>query len=80
MKPRTFTTRKFDGDSAYSWAVFDKASLKGLRPGIVFYGDARPVMTGLGQAEARRVAARLTAEAKAVSDQTREVRAMRRQA
>lgn len=59
-----YTSRKYDGDDAYSWAVFDKRQLKGLQRGVIFYDQARPVMTGLGQAEARRVAARLTEESR----------------
>ena len=46
-----FTTRKFDGDSANSWAVFRKADVKGTR-GVVFYGQARPVMCGMSKREA----------------------------
>lgn len=58
-----YTTRKFDGDDLYSWAVFRKSDVKGMR-GIIFYGQARPVMTGLSQREAKRVADRLTREGK----------------
>ena len=46
-----FTTRKFDGDCAYSWAVFRKADVKGTR-GVVFYGQAHPVVCGLSKSEA----------------------------
>ena len=46
-----FATRKFDGDSQYSWAVFKAAEVKGRR-GIIFYGDAEPIVTGLSKREA----------------------------
>ena len=40
MKPGQFTTRKFDGDDSYSWAVFRKEDLPSGHRGIVFYGQA----------------------------------------
>lgn len=57
---RTYTYRKYDGDCPNSWAVFDKADLKGLPRGIIFYGMATPVMTGMSQSEAKATAERLT--------------------
>ena len=53
MKPGQFTTRKFDGDDSYSWAVFRKEDLPSGHRGIVFYGQARPVVSGLSRQGAR---------------------------
>lgn len=47
-----YTTRKFDGDDCYSWAVFKKDDVKGLR-GVVFYGQAKPVVEGCSRLEAQ---------------------------
>ena len=47
-----FSVKKFDGDDQYSWAVFRKADVKGLRSPI-FYGQATPIINGLDQSEAR---------------------------
>ena len=44
-----FTTRKYDGDDQYSWAVFRKNDLPKGHRGIVFYGEARPVVCGLSR-------------------------------
>lgn len=49
------TTRKFDGDDQYSWAVFYKADVKAIR-GIIFYGEAQPLATGMGRDEAKSTA------------------------
>ncbi len=46
-----FATRKYNGDSQYSWAVFRAAEVKGFR-GIVVYGNAEPIVTGLTKREA----------------------------
>lgn len=46
------TVRKFDGDDAYSWAVFRKRDIPRGRRGVIFYGEARPVVTGLSRREA----------------------------
>ena len=59
MAAAKHVAKKFDGDDSYSWAVFRAADVKGLR-GIVFYGQARPVMSGMSRAEAQRVAKRLS--------------------
>lgn len=48
-----YTTRKFDGDDCYSWAVFRKADLPKGHRGIVFSGEARPVVSGCGRSEAK---------------------------
>tara|TARA_R100001377_G_scaffold59786_1_gene36086 strand:+ start:475 stop:657 length:183 start_codon:yes stop_codon:yes gene_type:complete len=48
---KKFTIRKFDGDDSYSWAVFRTQDVKGMR-GIIFYGQARPVMNGMSRTEA----------------------------
>ena len=47
-----YTIKKFNGDDQYSWAVFRKADVKGMRSPI-FYGQARPVMNGLSRSEAQ---------------------------
>jgi len=47
-----YTIKKFNGDDQYSWAVFRKADVKGMRSPI-FYGQARPVMSGLSRREAQ---------------------------
>ena len=49
---KKFTIKKFNGDDSYSWAVFYAADVKGMRSPI-FYGDARPVMSGLARSEAQ---------------------------
>lgn len=46
-----YSIRKFDGDSIYSWAVFRKNDVKGTR-GVVFYGQAKPVVCGLSKSQA----------------------------
>jgi hypothetical protein len=46
-----FATRKFNGDSQYSWAVFRAADVKGQR-GILVWGCADPIVTGLTKREA----------------------------
>ena len=61
MAKNKFTTRKFDGDDAYSWAVFYAADIRGTR-GIVFYGDARPVVCGLSRSSAQAIAKRKNSE------------------
>jgi len=47
-----YTIKKFNGDDQYSWAVFRKADVKGMRSPI-FYGQATPIINGLDQYEAR---------------------------
>lgn len=42
---------KYDGDDAYSYAVFRANDVKGLRS-PVFYGDARPVKCGMSKMQA----------------------------
>ena len=49
---KKFTIKKFNGDDSYSWAVFYAADVKGMRSPI-FYGDARPVMSGLTRSDAQ---------------------------
>jgi hypothetical protein len=48
-----YTLRKFDGDDSYSWAVFRKADLPKGHRGIVFYGEAQPVVCGCSRGEAQ---------------------------
>ena len=56
-----YTLRKFDGDDAYSWAVFRKADLPKGHRGIVFYGDAEPVVSGCARGEANHYKTQLEA-------------------
>ena len=46
------TIRKFNGDDRYSWAVFRKEDLPKGHRGIVFYGEARPLVSGCSRDEA----------------------------
>jgi len=46
------TLRKFDGDDSYSWAVFRKSDLPKGHRGPVFYGMARPLVSGCSRSEA----------------------------
>ena len=48
-----FTARKFNGDDQYSWAVFRKEDLPRGHRGIVFFGQAQPVVSGMSRSEAR---------------------------
>lgn len=41
-----YTIKKYNGDDQYSWAVFRKADVRGMRSPI-FYGQATPVINGL---------------------------------
>ena len=56
-----YTIKKYNGDDQYSWAVFRKADVKGMRSPI-FYGDAQPVMSGMDRNEARYQKTRLEAK------------------
>ena len=47
-----YVTRKFDGDDMYSWAVFKKADIPKGRRGIIFYGEAKPIVCGLSRNQA----------------------------
>ena len=47
-----YTIKKFNGDDAYSWAVFRAQDVKGMRSPI-FFGDARPVVSGLSRSDAQ---------------------------
>lgn len=51
LKSNNFTIKKFDGDSAGSYAVFRKADVKG-KGSIIFYGEAQPIVCGLTKREA----------------------------
>ncbi len=59
-----YTARKYEGDDAYSWAVFRALDIPKGRRGILFSEDARPVMNGLSMSEARSRAKSLTAGSK----------------
>lgn len=58
-----FTIKKFEGDSAWSYAVFRKAEVKGIR-GVVFWEQARPIVCGLSRREAQYERMALEAEEK----------------
>lgn len=44
--------RKFNGDDSYSWAVFRKEDLPAGHRGIVFLGEAEPIVSGLDRTQA----------------------------
>lgn len=46
-----FTIKKFDGDSAGSYAVFRKEAVKG-KGSIICWGEATPIVCGLTRREA----------------------------
>jgi len=48
-----YTIRKYNGDDSYSWAVFLKSEIPTGRRGTIFYGEARPVYSGLTRSSAR---------------------------
>ncbi len=47
-----YSIKKFNGDDQYSWAVFRAQDVKGMRSPI-FYGQARPVVSGLTRSDAQ---------------------------
>jgi hypothetical protein len=47
-----YAIRKFDGDDCYSWAVFRKSDLSKGHRGIVFYGEAQPLVCGCSRSDA----------------------------
>ena len=47
-----YSIKKFNGDDQYSWAVFRAQDVKGMRSPI-FFGDARPVVSGLSRSDAQ---------------------------
>jgi len=51
MAKAKFRCMKFDGDDAYSWAVFRSEDVRGLRS-PVFWGQARPIVTGCSRGQA----------------------------
>lgn len=51
-KAKKYTIRKYNGDDLYSWAVFRKDSIPKGHRGVVFYGQAEPILCGLGKREA----------------------------
>ncbi len=54
-----FVLRKFNGDDSYCWAVFKKSDLPKGHRGIVFWGEARPVVSGCSRRQAKHYAGRL---------------------
>ena len=46
------TIRKYNGDDAYSWAVFKKKDIRGIK-GVIFYGQATPLVSGCSRTEAK---------------------------
>ena len=59
---RKLTLRKFNGDDAYSWAVFYADTLPKGHRGPVFYGMARPIVSGCSRSEAQYHKRRLEAK------------------
>ena len=53
-------TRKFNGDDSYSWAVFRKDDLPKGHRGIVFSGEARPIVNGCSRSQAQHHAKTLS--------------------
>lgn len=55
-KPRKvkLAVRRFEGDDTFSWAVFYANDVNNLRGQIVQYGDAEPILCGVGKQEADR--------------------------
>lgn len=49
---KKYAIRKYNGDDAYSWAVFRISDLAGKK-GIIFYGDATPVVSGCNKTAAQ---------------------------
>jgi hypothetical protein len=46
------TIRKYENDDNHSWAVFRKCDINHLR-GVVFRGQAQPLVQGLSRMDAR---------------------------
>lgn len=49
---KKYTYKKYDGDDKYSYAVFLAADVKG-KGTIIFYGQAKPVVSGCSRYEAK---------------------------
>ena len=58
---KKYSIKKFNGDDQYSWAVFRAQDVKGMRSPI-FYGQARPVVSGLDRSEAQYLKRQLEAK------------------
>jgi hypothetical protein len=41
-----YTIKKYNGDDQYSWAVFYKDDVRGIRGNVVFAGQAKPIISG----------------------------------
>jgi hypothetical protein len=54
------TARKFEGDDSYSWAVFRASDIPKGRRGVLFWEDAKPVISGMSRDEAQMAAKRLS--------------------
>ena len=54
-----YTIKKFDGDDSYSWAVFYASDVRGMRSPI-FWGEAKPLISGLDRTSALDVVKHLT--------------------
>lgn len=46
------TIKKFEGDDQLSWAVFKAEDVKG-KGSIIFYGQAKPIVSGLSRRQAQ---------------------------
>lgn len=53
MKKRNLSIRKFDGDDVYSYAVFRTEDIKKYKSNVIFWGEATPLISGLGKKEAQ---------------------------
>jgi len=52
MAKVALVVKKYDGDDMYSYAVFHKADIPKGQGSIVFYGDAKPLVSGCSKMEA----------------------------
>ena len=60
-KKQKYVVRKYDGDDEYSYAVFKKENVIGLRSPI-FYAQAKPDFLGLSIHSAKAIRDRLNKE------------------
>ena len=49
---RNLAIKRYNGDDEYSWAIFEAKDVKGIT-GVVLYGDAKPIFSGLSKQEAK---------------------------
>lgn len=46
-----YVVKRFEGDDLYSWAVFYRSDVQG-KGNIIFWNQARPIISGLSRREA----------------------------